>query len=77
MRGITALATTVTCLLFSAVNSLPAPHLTDLVMRRADRSSHGNLAQLGGFSKDGAESGSPVGGPGQTGNAKMGAKVAR
>ncbi|KAI7785917.1 hypothetical protein LA080_005578 [Diaporthe eres] len=75
MRGITTLAT-VTCLLFSAVNALPA-HPTNLVMRRADDSSHGNLVQLGGFSKDGAKWPAPVSGSGEAGNAKMGAKSAR
>lgn len=74
MRGITVLAT-VTWLLFSAVNSLPA-HPTDLVMRRTDGSLHSNLAQLGGFSKDGTKPTAPVGGPGQAGNAKMVAKTA-
>lgn len=45
-------------------------------MRRADGSSHGNLAQLGGFSKDGTKPTAPLGGSGQAGNARMGAKIA-
>lgn len=75
MRGITTLATVV-CLLFSAVNALPA-HPSDLVMRHDNNPSHDNLLQLGGFSEDGTKSTGPVGGSGEAGNAKMSAKSAR
>lgn len=45
-------------------------------MKRADGSSHGNLAQLRGFSQDGTKPTAPIGGFGQASNAQMGANTA-